>query len=272
MGHSSRRMWPLVGILGSVVLSSAFTTTAATDVPAGQTGTTEKAPPIVGGQPASIAEHPWVVYLAEDQGTRQFCGGTVAKPDKIVTAAHCVQDRQAQDIDVVAGREDTQTQDGTVAKVADIWVHPDFQSPQTGADVAVLTLDHQLDQQPLQLASKQDTALYEPGTKATVLGWGATEEGGSPSTVLRKVDVPISSDQDCSRAYGSEFVQEAMVCAGVPEGGADACQGDSGGPLVAGDRLVGIVSFGQGCARPETPGVYTRVATYEQEVRAQLES
>lgn len=269
MGHSSRRMWPLVAILGCVVLSSASTATA---VPAEQTGTTEKAPPIIGGQPASITEHPWVVYLAEDQGARQFCGGTVAEPDKIVTAAHCVRDRQPQDVDVVAGREDTRTQEGTVAGVTDIWLHPDFQRPESGADVAVLTLDQRLDQQPLQLASEQDAALYTPGAEATVLGWGATEEGGSPSTLLRKVTVPISSDEDCSRAYGSEYVPEAMVCAGEPEGGMDACQGDSGGPLVVRDKLVGIVSFGRGCARPDTPGVYTRVATYEEEIRAQLAS
>jgi trypsin len=61
-----------------------------------------------------------------------------------------------------------------------------------------------------------------------------------------------------------------MVCAGYPEGGIDSCQGDSGGPLVVDGKLVGIVSTGNGCARPGSPGIYTRAAAYEADIRAQL--
>ena len=81
------------------------------------------------------------------------------------------------------------------------------------------------------------------------------------------VDVPIVSDEECADLYYAVFydVDPAMICAGyVAEGGKDACQGDSGGPLVStGDgKLVGIVSWGLGCARPRLPGVYTQVAYY----------
>ena len=51
-----------------------------------------------------------------------------------------------------------------------------------------------------------------------------------------------------------------MICAG--ETGKDSCQGDSGGPLVhyvdGNYELVGTVSFGAGCGRPDAVGVYGR--------------
>jgi len=63
--------------------------------------------------------------------------------------------------------------------------------------------------------------------------------------------------------------QGEEICAGYAEGGRDSCQGDSGGPLFCksvSDQSIyyvaGIVSHGEGCARPDEPGVYTRVALF----------
>ncbi|KAF7474554.1 Hypothetical predicted protein [Marmota monax] len=107
-----------------------------------------------------------------------------------------------------------------------------------------------------------------PGTSCRVSGWGTTS---SPEvrypTVLQCVNVDISSDQQCRKAYPGA-ITSGMVCAGVPQGGKDSCQGDSGGPLVCGEQLQGLVSWGmEHCGRPGYPGVYTNLCKYQNWIR-----
>jgi secreted trypsin-like serine protease len=94
----------------------------------------------------------------------------------------------------------------------------------------------------------------------------------SRSDVLLKAQVPFVDDTTCQRAYPN-LVPTHEICAGYPQGGVDACQGDSGGPLFRRDAgnawiQVGIVSGGDGCARPHTPGVYTEVSTFATSIAA----
>lgn len=101
----------------------------------------------------------------------------------------------------------------------------------------------------------------------------ARQEGAALSDELQWVDVPIVSDAECADLYYAVFydVEPAMICAGyVDEGGKDACQGDSGGPLVSAGQLIGIVSWGLGCARPQLPGVYTQVAYYVDWIQSKI--
>ena len=105
------------------------------------------------------------------------------------------------------------------------------------------------------------------GQPLEVTGWGTTTEGGDISKRLLKASVPYVDSATCNdpASYNGR-VLSGMMCAGRREGGLDACQGDSGGPLVwrtaDGPLLVGIVSFGDGCARKLKYGVYTRAAVY----------
>uniref|UniRef100_A0A8C9XUD5 trypsin n=1 Tax=Sander lucioperca TaxID=283035 RepID=A0A8C9XUD5_SANLU len=97
-----------------------------------------------------------------------------------------------------------------------------------------------------------------------------------PPGNLMEVNVPIVGNRECNCDYGVGSITNNMICAGLRAGGKDSCQGDSGGPLVSkqGSRWIlgGIVSFGNGCAQPNFPGVYTRVSQYQSWINNQITS
>lgn len=104
-----------------------------------------------------------------------------------------------------------------------------------------------------------------PGTPLWVIGWGYMEEHGKLSERLQQAEVQLIDKRSCNQAAYHGDVTDRMLCAGLPQGGVDTCQGDSGGPLLYSSghwQVVGIVSWGQGCGTPSTPGVYTSVRAY----------
>lgn len=107
------------------------------------------------------------------------------------------------------------------------------------------------------------------GQACRVSGWGAISEGGASSVTLRSVVKPALTNAVCSQRLSG--ITANMLCAGgAAGGGIDSCQGDSGGPLAVGNQLVGIVSWGIGCARPNLPGVYARVANFRTWINGQM--
>ncbi|EDW43832.1 GM19144 [Drosophila sechellia] len=111
---------------------------------------------------------------------------------------------------------------------------------------------------PIQLAGQ----VTPPGKLCQVAGWGRTEQS-SLSNILLTANVSTIRHQTCRMIYRSGLLP-GMMCAGRLQGGTDSCQGDSGGPLVHEGRLVGVVSWGYGCAEPGLPGVYVDVEYYRQ--------
>lgn len=84
--------------------------------------------------------------------------------------------------------------------------------------------------------------------------------------------MPVISREQCRKEYGAELVTDTMFCAGLSAGGMDSCSGDSGGPIIdkAAGTLIGLVSWGQGCAEPDYAGVYTRVGALVDWVNANM--
>ncbi|GAA2433991.1 serine protease [Streptomyces glaucus] len=231
---------------------------------------------VVGGFPVDVSRSPWTVALSSRSqfgGTRagQFCGGVAVGPTTVLTAAHCLGERalgarleQVRDLVVVAGRTDLFSDQGQEIPVRSVWVNPSYDDVSNDGDFAVLTLAGPLPSgSVIEMAAAGDAA-YQPGTRAVVYGWGDVTGADDYADGLRAAHVRVLPDAFCEKAYPDSadgtYRADSMVCAGEEAGGSDACQGDSGGPLVARGKLIGLVSWGNGCGRPGSPGVYTRVS------------
>ncbi|MEU3615202.1 serine protease [Streptomyces sp. NPDC006872] len=231
---------------------------------------------VVGGFPVDVSQSPWAVALSSRDrfgGMRsgQFCGGVAVGPSTVLTAAHCLGEDvlggppgQVTDLKVVAGRTDLYSDAGQEVSVRSVWVNPGYDSASNAGDFAVLTLAGSLPAAAVIGMAAEGDAAYEPGADAVVYGWGDITGFGAYAHSLRAASVHVLADELCEQAYPASadgmYVARSMVCAGEIRGGRDACQGDSGGPLVAQGRLIGLVSWGSGCGRPGSPGVYTRVS------------
>ena len=207
---------------------------------------------IVGGDTAMKGEFPFLVSLQDLAG--HFCGGSLIAKDWVLTAEHCVTEGVNT---VVIGLHDLQKTGGTESHRVDrIIPHPLRGS--RDYDYALLHLAGESRFTPIALNRTEVSGEVSLVTA----GWGDTAEAGGMPDLLQKVTVPFVSADRCSAAYPGK-ITDRMVCAGYDEGGKDACQGDSGGPLFMGSgaerTLVGVVSWGKGCARPNYYGVYSKV-------------
>jgi secreted trypsin-like serine protease len=209
------------------------------------------------------------------------CTGTLIAPQWVMTAGHCGSATgsltqgivptpvawPAQAYQVVLGSVYADGHGGETHAVTDVLVDSDYiVTNGTGNDVTLMKLDTPTKIAPMRIAAVGERSSWRTGALTTIAGFGATSsDAAEMPDQMQSAQVPVTSDEDCARAYGDgSFDAKTMVCAGYPEGGTDTCEGDSGGPLLApvrgGFRLAGATSFGDGCAQPGKPGVYARVA------------
>ncbi|CAF3827187.1 unnamed protein product [Rotaria magnacalcarata] len=237
---------------------------------------------IVGGEDAR--EHSWsmIASLRLEFPHLHDCGGTILSNSYILTAAHChigPVSNPSVGFSVVVGMTHISDSEVIQRTVDRIYIHPNYIGPEDGYrhDIALLHINESLVFDPDRFLTKScihpvrsptlNDEYIENNTPLTVIGWGNLHESWPPimPTTLQQV-VVYAMDNDDPICRGSINDSQIQFCAGLPEGGKDSCKGDSGGPIFQWTgqywEQVGIVSYGNGCARPGRPGIYTRLSYY----------
>jgi secreted trypsin-like serine protease len=238
---------------------------------------------IVGGYRPDRSQWPWLVAVERHSGglaprgptassrKGKKCGGALIDRWVVLTAAHCVvggdgRRPAARKLSVVVGADDLTNGEGHEVRVDRVETYRGFDRRHPQGDVALLRL---VRPQPQDAAIFMNTqSVIHQGNVLTTMGWGAigVTTGGRlvfPAQRLA-VDVPVWTDRECARFLGKRYDPATMLCAGYAAGGHDPCYGDSGSPLMIWLdeqwQLVGVVSYGDGCGRPNSPGVYAWVS------------
>ncbi|XP_004641484.2 suppressor of tumorigenicity 14 protein [Octodon degus] len=238
---------------------------------------------VVGGTDSESGEWPWQVSL-HALGQGHVCGASLISPNWLVSAAHCFMDELTFKYSdptkwtAFLGLLDQgqRTASGVQEhELKRIIRHPSFNDFTFDYDIALLELkkpaEYSAVVRPICLP---DTSHVFPAGKAIwVTGWGHTEQGGTGALILQKGEIRVINQTTCEDLLPQQITPR-MMCVGFLSGGVDACQGDSGGPLssVEADGRIfqaGVVSWGEGCAQKNKPGVYTRLPVFRTWIKEQ---
>lgn len=238
---------------------------------------TKSAPNVIGGYDRERDPH--FVSLVTEGDEKPFCGATYVAEGVVLTAAHCV-DWVDKPLDVVfAPAILSEVKSGARVRVSSIRIHPEYDILSQKNDIALLFIEKSNVSKvgPFAKPVGMSSPGKDPGVQemVEVVGFGGVLSYGWTGTdTFRGVKVPVVANDTCQKLYGDIF--ETSLCAGDLQGGADSCQGDSGGPLYGKGSdgqplLVGVVSWGWGCAQKLKPGVYTRVSAYADWIQGEIQ-
>lgn len=234
---------------------------------------------IIGGMAAIPHSWPWIVNMAFGDF---MCGGTILDDETVITAAHCCDGYQHKPSMVTGKIADHNYHEKDLGEekfsAIKIILHPQYGRRHIVNDVCIVKFaPMSLSRRPLAAAAclPDEQSHPTPGTRCWTAGWGYTAEG-KVAEQLQEVDLQIINDNKCmNSATGAFLIPGAMFCAGTFDGGKDACQGDSGGPLICADAsnqpvLQGVTSWGIGCGKENSPGVWTKVSSYVRWIRQNM--
>ncbi|CAG7727544.1 unnamed protein product [Allacma fusca] len=228
---------------------------------------------IVGGSETKPNQYPSIVDVRVNYGsvTYHSCGGSIIDDKWLVTAAHYATSTPSSYL-IVAGDHNISRVEGTeqTQQVSKIIRHENYSSGTYENDIALMQVSVPFDLNQFVNVSELAPRGYVVQDSAIAIGWGRLSTGGASPETLQHVEVPFVTDVNCRNAYGQSLIYDSMICAGHPDGGKDACQGDSGGPLNHNGTMVGITSWGYGCAQASYPGVYTEVSYFHDWVKQKL--
>ncbi|XP_071624247.1 acrosin-like [Heliangelus exortis] len=240
---------------------------------------------VVGGRDTRPGAWPWTVSIQNPWkiGTGHVCGGSLISPQWVLSAAHCfIRARHVTLWRVVVGatRLSQLGPETQVRSIRHLLVHEHYDSSSEANDIALLELDQPVQCSPyIQTACVPNASLrVSELTACYVSGWGATTaRSRGSSDVLQEARVRLIDVSLCNSSWLYRgTIHPHNLCAGYLQGGIDTCQGDSGGPLVCKGSsadcfwLVGLTSWGEGCARPRRPGVYTSTQDFYDWILVQM--
>ncbi|PNI99869.1 PRSS1 isoform 2 [Pan troglodytes] len=226
---------------------------------------------IVGGYTCQKNSLPYQVSLNSGY---HFCGGSLINEQWVVSAGHCYKSAikskfsgrgyECHRIQVRLGEHNIEVLEGNeqFINAAKIIRHPQYDKKTLNNDIMLIKLSSRAVINARVSTISLPTAPPATGTKCLISGWGNTASSGADyPDELQCLDAPVLSQAKCEASYPGEITSN-MFCVGFLEGGKDSCQGDSGGPVVCNGQLQGVVSWGDGCAQKNKPGVYTKVYNY----------
>jgi trypsin len=211
---------------------------------------------IVGGNPVSKGIYPSFVHVI---GTGTLCGASLIHPDILLTAAHCIASFP-ENRRLAIGSTFRNGSDATeILSVVSTYQHPQYDAKSMTYDIMLVKMSS-LSTAPILQINRNSTKPFD-GERMKIMGFGSTSFSGPVSNKLLDAEVNVVSYETCSSNYNNFLIKnESMVCASALN--TDSCRGDSGGPLldVSTNTIIGVVSFGDGCAKIDKPGVYARVS------------